>query len=635
MSAGASASRRQLPTWWGLRPRVVSPTDRGRRPCATERPFGWRSPLVMCPEGRVSSRLRYLGVPGSASRALCCETMPGVNLFDLTKTPRAAAVAALDRWTGLEPRQAWWQTLLLRQRPAWRRAVKQADGPAVVLGPSLGRHRWEVNLDAGLAIALTLRGARVTMLTCDEVLPACTPWGAAYDTAVNGLPDAPQDAACRACYPRSRSMFRGLGLPVATLGSLLTEGDKAEAASLSSDCDLAEVASLNWRGTPVGEHAVAGAIRFFASTELEAEPAGTAVLRRYVNAAALTVAALTRLMEQADPSCISCTHGIYVPHGLVGPVARGQGRRVVNWHRAYRKNAVIFSEGDTYHRTLLTEQNASWEQMPWVDSIDSDLMAYLNDRETGRRDWISFNPDPDPETQNALRDRGVDLTKPCVGLLTNVAWDAQLHYGATPFVDMFDWLVQTVEYFGRRRDVQLVVRVHPAEISGHVPSRQRAAKVLNDRVPRLPSNVFIIDADSPLSTYDAMAACDSAIIYATKTGIELSARGIPVIVAGEGWIKNKGFALDADSAAEYFELLDRLPLGERLGGKDLEAAKRYAFHFFFRRMIPLPFLTDSLLFDVDSLEELLPGHHPGLDVICDGILDGSPFVYPAEDFGWP
>jgi hypothetical protein len=34
--------------------------------------------------------------------------------------------------------------------------------------------------------------------------------------------------------------------------------------------------------------------------------------------------------------------------------------------------------------------------------------------------------------------------------------------------------------------------------------------------------------------------------------------------------------------------------------------------------------------DIQSLDELRPGQSNGLDVICDGILSGSPFVYPAE-----
>ena len=34
----------------------------------------------------------------------------------------------------------------------------------------------------------------------------------------------------------------------------------------------------------------------------------------------------------------------------------------------------------------------------------------------------------------------------------------------------------------------------------------------------------------------------------------------------------------------------------------------------------------------NSLEELKPGRSTGLDVICDGILKGTDFIYPAEKF---
>jgi hypothetical protein len=30
---------------------------------------------------------------------------------------------------------------------------------------------------------------------------------------------------------------------------------------------------------------------------------------------------------------------------------------------------------------------------------------------------------------------------------------------------------------------------------------------------------------------------------------------------------------------------------------------------------------------------LLPGRDPGLDVLSDGILNGAPFIYPAERLG--
>jgi hypothetical protein len=196
---------------------------------------------------------------------------------------------------------------------------------------------------------------------------------------------------------------------------------------------------------------------------------------------------------------------------------------------------------------------------------------------------------------------------------------------------MLEWLVQTCEYFARRPDLQLLIRVHPAEISGFPPSRQPILAELRKRVPRLSPNIIVVPPESGLSTYALMSLCNSAIIYGTKMGVELTSVGLPVIVAGEAWIRNKGITLDATSPEEYFRLLEGLPLPERLSPAQLVRARRYAYHFFFNRMIPLPFIEPKAGYPIyrlklDRLQQLLPGASPGLDTICDGILSKAPFV---------
>jgi hypothetical protein len=173
--------------------------------------------------------------------------------------------------------------------------------------------------------------------------------------------------------------------------------------------------------------------------------------------------------------------------------------------------------------------------------------------------------------------------------------------------------------------------VHPAEISGFPPSRQPVLRELKKLIPQLPANIVVVPPESDLSTYALMSLCNSVIIYGTKTGVELTSRGIPVIVAGEAWIRNKGLTCDASSPEEYFRILDGLPLSSRLDAGMMARARRYAYHFFFNRMIPLPFIephagNSIYRLKLNSLRHLLPGESAGLDTICNGILRGTPFV---------
>ena len=160
---------------------------------------------------------------------------------------------------------------------------------------------------------------------------------------------------------------------------------------------------------------------------------------------------------------------------------------------------------------------------------------------------------------------------------------------------------------------------------------------IHHQFPQLPPNVFIIPPDSNVNTYTAMLKCNAVIIYGTKTGVELTSMGIPVVVAGEAWIRNKGMTIDASSEQDYFQILDGLPLTDsRLPAAQIREARKYAYHFFLRRMIPIESiepLEDKISYrvKVDSLAALRRGVDKGMDVVCEGILQGTPFIYPHED----
>ena len=115
-------------------------------------------------------------------------------------------------------------------------------------------------------------------------------------------------------------------------------------------------------------------------------------------------------------------------------------------------------------------------------------------------------------------------------------------------------------------------------------------------------------------------------------GVELSASGIPVIVAGEAWIRGKGLTVDSTNKDDYLAKLKTLPFKDNLDSKIIQNAKKYAYHFFFRRMIPLKSVSESSgwpPFDIklNNLDELRPGSDKGLDVICNGILGDTDFIY--------
>ena len=104
----------------------------------------------------------------------------------------------------------------------------------------------------------------------------------------------------------------------------------------------------------------------------------------------------------------------------------------------------------------------------------------------------------------------------------------------------------------------------------------------------------------------------------------------------ESYVKNKGFTYDPKTKDEYFNLLKKLPLKTKLSKDKIELAKKYAYHFFFRRSIEVstlkhtPELWPNYNLDDDFYKRLLKKEDRGLDRICNSIINDEPFVYKDE-----
>jgi len=506
----------------------------------------------------------------------------------------------------------------------------------VLVATGTAGHLPSMTMESLLGMALAIRDASIDFLICDAALPACMMCEISWYSDVDKLAKHGPKDRCLTCYRPSAEMLDRAGLNAIGLNSKLTNADRFKAKTISTQMPQSEIAAYIEDGIPIGEHAVAGALRFFSRGDLEKVSGAEVILRRYLEAALLTYYGTRRLLAEGRYDAVVLNHGIYVPQGIISETARHLGVRVVTWHPAYRRGCFIFNHHETYHHGLMTEPVSSWEDMSWNGMQQQQITQYLRSRWVGQQDWVKFHDQPEFDTRSIEEEIGIDFRRPTIGLLTNVIWDAQLHYKANAFPNMVDWLIKTIAYFEKRPDMQLLIRVHPAELTGTLPSRQPAVDEIRRQFPNLPANVFIIPPESKASTYVAMSHCNAVLIYGTKMGVELSAMGIPVIVAGEAWIRGKGVTMDATSEENYLRLLDALPLREKLDDATIERAQKYAYHFFFRRMVPLDCIKERkgwppFAVHIDSLDDLSPGKSPGLDIVCNGIIAGTPFIYPAED----
>jgi hypothetical protein len=306
------------------------------------------------------------------------------------------------------------------------------------------------------------------------------------------------------------------------------------------------------------------------------------------------------LLEDAKPDCVIVPNGTIQELGAAYRVAKFAGVPVTTYEFSDQKDCIWMAQNSEIMRQdtrsiwemrknkPLTEPQRSRIESLYKAKVQGDLF------ENFVRHWQASKREGSEEVKQTLR---LD-DRPIVLLATNVLGDS-LTLGRQVFSKtMADWIERSVEYFTKRKDVQLVIRIHPGEILTHGPSM---VDVVNKLLPQLPEHIHLIGPREKVNTYDLIEMADLGLVYTTTTGMEMAMSGVPVIVAGVTHYKNNGFTFEPQTYPEYYGLLDNIllqPVKYRLGKEQVELAWRYAYTFFFEFSLPFPWRLFKLWEDV-------------------------------------
>ena len=89
--------------------------------------------------------------------------------------------------------------------------------------------------------------------------------------------------------------------------------------------------------------------------------------------------------------------------------------------------------------------NEDWQNIKLTASQKIQLHQYLQSRWLGKNDQISFTKPLSVKKYINNHDLVTD-DKPNILLLTNVIWDAQLHYEGRVFDSMMSWVLFTLKF---------------------------------------------------------------------------------------------------------------------------------------------------------------------------------------------
>lgn len=347
-----------------------------------------------------------------------------------------------------------------------------------------------------------------------------------------------------------------------------------------------------------------------------------------------TFAALAALewMQVNKPDVVLIPNGLILEMGIVFRVARYLNIPAVTFEFNDQREQIWLAQNTSIMRQDTDYLVEARCKLPMTDEMYERLADLENARRGARvwgkskRLWQYVSSQGAEETRKAL---GLD-NRPVVLLAANVLGDS-LTLGRNIFAEsMSEWITKTVQYFAKRTDVQLVVRIHPGEKI--VPQVKSMGTVVREALPELPSHIHVIGALDNVNTYDLIEIANLGLAYTTTVGVETAMNGIPVISCGETHYRGRGFTIDPNSWDEYFATLENvlsdLP-AHRLTDEQTAKAWNYAYRFFFEYPRPFPWRLMNFWDDLEvwSLDKVLSDE--GMNQFGDTFkfLVGEPFTW--------
>lgn len=508
--------------------------------------------------------------------------------------------------------------------------INKAKKKKILIATSSGGHKVATSLESLIGVSLNLKGSDVEFLLCDKILNGCIMTTDTNTKEKNLIKK--KINICDACFSIGNKTFKKTGLKTHYLSKYLSKKEIKEINNEIRGLNTEQIKNFKKNDINVGEQTVANLLRYYAVGDLNLRSNSDKLLKIFLESALLTYTAIENLLTENNYDVIVLNHGIYIPQGIIAEIAKSKKINYVTWTTGTRKNSFIFSHNQVYNKDIVNESNLNWKQIN-LKNIEKKIDKYLESKVTGAQDWQYHKNAISLDVKKYFEINKIDLSKPLIGLTTNVIWDAQLHYDDTIFQNMIDWILKTIHYFSERKDLNLLIRVHPTEVNSDRPAKQKVKDEIEKKYKKLPNNIFLVDSNDPISTYSILNHCNAILVYGTKLGIEFAARGVPVIVAGEAVIRNKGFSIEPKTEKEYFQLLKSLPFHNKMSDDNINDAKKFAYHYYFKRMLALNSLEDipynfpPFKIKNNLLSILSNNSDENLDLICDSILNGNDFYF--------
>lgn len=230
-----------------------------------------------------------------------------------------------------------------------------------------------------------------------------------------------------------------------------------------------------------------------------------------------------------------------------------------------------------YKRKVFDELKFCYESGKWFEEVGTQIEK----KNVNKKIFIKkFNLDPN---------------KKIAVLFSHIFWDGTFFYGEDLFIDYEDWFRETLKVMIKKKDVNWIIKVHPANVVKNkrdIKINTSEVDILNSICKKKPKNIILVDSNDSISTFSYFNFIDYCLTVRGTVGIEAACFGIPVITAGTGRYDGNGFTIDHKSKKDYLSTIRNIDKIKKYSKQTTNKAILFAYTLFCKRV----FSTQNIKF---------------------------------------
>ena len=215
--------------------------------------------------------------------------------------------------------------------PNWKKiptntSVESNKKKTFLIATSSGGLLTSLVFESLLGVSLKSRGHDVEFLLCDGILSACIMCTYNNFDEEDYIKDGPKKI-CNSCFINAYNFFKPTKIKVRVLSDYLSDDDELTIKNLSfEDKTLDELRKYSLENIAIGEHAYAGALRYYGMTELDSSKNSKKILIEYLKSGVKSYLASKKLFEIKKYDDVIMNHGFYIPQGVIFLAAKKKNK---------------------------------------------------------------------------------------------------------------------------------------------------------------------------------------------------------------------------------------------------------------------------------------------------------------------